>query len=89
MKQPLEKLWNEYFADECSVIDTEEERALGKKAVEMHEAAGESLTAEQIAVIEKYVDVLCELQNSFVKKAFFKGCEFCASFLLKIGLKDE
>lgn len=88
MQAPLEKLWNDYFADECAVIDTEEEKAMAKKAVEIHEAASKSLTKEQIDEIEKYVDVLCEIQYSLVKKAFFKGCEFCAAFLFEMGLGE-
>ena len=32
MKETLERLWNEYLAAECSVINTEEERTLVKKA---------------------------------------------------------
>ena len=34
-------------------------------------------------IIEKYVDVLCDLEALFVKKAFCKGCEFAVSFLLE------
>lgn len=31
MKKTLEKLWNEYLIDECSVIDSDEEREATKK----------------------------------------------------------
>ncbi len=31
MGKTLERLWNEYLADECAVMDTEEERTLAKK----------------------------------------------------------
>ena len=83
MKETLEKLWNEYFAEECAIIDTAKERALAKKAVEIHKTANELLTEEQRVVVEKHIETLCEIQEAFVKKAFFKGGEFVASFFLK------
>ncbi len=89
MKNTFEKLWNEYFVDVCSVIDTEEERNMAKKAVAKHEKANEMLTEEQISAIENYVDVLCEIQSGFVKKAFLKGCQFAASFMMEFVLSDK
>ena len=85
MKKTLEKLWKEYFAEECAAIDTEEERTLAKKALDMHKMVNELLTKEQIVATEKYIDALFEMQNSFAKKAFFKGCEFATSFLFEAG----
>ena len=81
MRQCLEKLWKEYFSDECAVMDTDEERMLAKKAVELHEKANALLNKEQEEHVEKYVDALCDIEGRFVKKAFFKGCEFAISFL--------
>ncbi|MBQ9071015.1 MAG: hypothetical protein IJY23_06700 [Clostridia bacterium] len=83
MNKTLEKLWNEYFAGECAVMDSDEERELAKKAVEMHKAANELLTKEQSDAIEEYVDILCEIQCFFAKKAFFKGCEFTTSLFFE------
>ena len=54
MKHTLEKLWDEYFAEECAVIDTEEERMFLRKAAEVHKKASELLTKEQNNAIEKY-----------------------------------
>ncbi len=85
MKQTLEKLWDEYFCEECSPIDTDEERELTKKTLELHERANVSLTKEQEKAVEAYVDALCDLEALFVKKAFFKGCGFAVSFLLETG----
>ena len=83
MKTTLEKLWNEYLSGECAEIDTDEERELMKKAVELHEKANALLNAEQKDAVEKYVDALCDTESVFVKKEFFKGCEFSVSFLLE------
>lgn len=85
MKQILEKIWDEYFAEECALIDTMEERVLVKRTGEMHKAANELLTEEQRKVVEKYIEALYEIQSCFVKKAFFKGCEFTTSFLFEAG----
>ena len=89
MKETLEKLWNEYFAEECAAIDTKEERALAKQALQMHNMANELLTTEQRGAIEKYIETLFEMQDSLVKKAFFKGCEFTISFLLETGKLEK
>ena len=85
MKETLEKLWNEYLSDECAVIDTEEEKELTKRTIELHEKVSALLTKEQEGAVEKYVDALCDLEALFVKKAFYKGCEFSLSFLLETG----
>jgi hypothetical protein len=85
MEHQTKTLWNEYFAEGCAAIDTEEERELVKKASKMHEAANELLTEEQRRAVEKYIDALFEIQNSFVKKAFFRGCRFAMSFLIETG----
>ena len=84
MRKLVEKLWDEYFYEECSRINTEEEKVLIKKAAEMHEAVNELLTNEQSKAVENFVDTLCEIQDSFVKSAFLKGCEFAASFLFEV-----
>ena len=81
MKKELEKLWNEYFSDECSNVDSDEERKLIKYAVELHEKVFAILNEEQQNAVEKYVDALYDMEDIFVKKAFFKGCEFAVSFL--------
>lgn len=85
MKETLEKLWDQYLLDECAAVDTDEEKNLIKKTVELHEKANALLNKDQKDAIQKYVDVLCDLQSIFVKKAFLKGCEFSVSFLLESG----
>ena len=86
MRETLEKLWDEYFAEECAVLRTEEERALVKKAAELQKTADASLTKEQSEVVQKHMEALYEMQGFFVKKAFFKGCEFATSFLLEVKI---
>lgn len=86
MRATLEKLWSEYFAEECAAIDTEEERALAKKAIDLGRAVNESLTKEQLDAVEKHIEALCELQEVFVRKAFYKGCRFASSFLFETAL---
>ena len=82
MKITLEKLWDEYLAEECATIETEEERKTAKCAISLHEKANALLSKEQEIAVEKYVDALSDIQSLFVKKAFFKGCEFAFSFLV-------
>ena len=89
MKLTLEKLWNEYFAEECAAMDTEEQRALARQVTELHKEASALLTEEQIAVTEKHTALLCELQETFVKSAFFKGCRFACAFLLALESTKE
>ena len=83
MKKTLEKLWNEYLLDECSSLDTDEGRNLTKKAAELHKKADSLLNKEQKDAVESYVEALYSIESFFVKKAFFKGCEFAVSFLLE------
>ena len=89
MKKTLETLWNDYLVGECAIIDTEEERELAKKAVEKHEIINDLLTKEQNDAIETYIDALCETYDFFAKKAFFKGCEFAASFLIEAAINKK
>ena len=85
MKLTLEKLWNEYFSEECSLIDTPEERELTKNAAALHEKANAELSKEQQEIVEKYFDALCDIESIFIKKAFLKGCEFATSFFFEMG----
>ena len=85
MKKTLEKLWNEYLMDECSYIDTEEERMLVSKTADLHKVATNMLSEEQKDAVEKFTDSLCDLEALFIKKAFCKGCEFSVSFLFEAG----
>ncbi|MBP3437310.1 MAG: hypothetical protein J6K61_05340 [Clostridia bacterium] len=80
MKETLEKLWNELFAEECALISSKEEGALVKKAAEMHKTVDALLTMEQREAVEEYIEAVYEMQDFSVKKAFFKGCEFAVSF---------
>ena len=82
MKQILEKLWNEYLSEVCAAIDTEEERELPKKVAKLHEKLNDLLNEEQELAVEKYLDARCDIDALFLRKAFFKGCEFSVSFLL-------
>ena len=83
MKETLEKLWYDYLIDECSTIDTDEERNLTRKAAELYKEVKALLNKEQQEAVEKYISASYELESFFTKKAFFKGCEFAVSFLLE------
>ena len=83
MKETLEKLWDEYFSQECAVIDTQKEKELAKKVANLSEAMRELLTEEQSNANQEYVDALCEIQAFFNKKAFLKGCAFATAFLFE------
>ena len=88
MKNTLEKLWEEYFSEECAILDTEEERELISLTAAAHKAANELLTREQQRSVEKFVELLHEMHGITLKKAFCRGCEFATSFLLETcGLK--
>ena len=89
MKKTLEKLWNEYLLDKCAGIDTDEERELIEKALKLHQKAKALLNEEQENAVEKYIDALCDIDTIFMKKAFFKGCEFAVSFLLEAGSRER
>ena len=85
MRETLERLWNEYLSEECALITSDEERRRAKKAIELYEKVRVMLNEKQVNAIEKYIDALLDSQSLFVKKAFFKGCEFTASFLIEVG----
>ena len=85
MKETVEDLWMNYFSEKCAWIETEEERKLSERTVELHEKANAMLNKEQRAAVESFVDALCEVQESYTKKAFCAGCEFSLSFLLEVG----
>ena len=85
MKKTLEILWDDYLCEQCSMIESDEERKLAEKALYTHEKLNNLLNREQWEAVEKYVDMLCNVQALFEKKAFIKGCEFTASFILETG----
>ena len=88
MKNTLEKLWEEYFSEECAILDTEEERELISLTAEVNKAVNDLLTKEQQRNVEKFVDLIHEMHGISLKKAFCMGCEFATSFLLETsGIK--
>ena len=83
--EEINKLWNEYFGEECSKIDTMEEKTFARRTAEMSKAIDDLLTNEQHRAVDKYIESLYDLQDCLVKKAFFKGCKFTVSFFLAQG----
>ncbi|MBR6745291.1 MAG: hypothetical protein IKM00_08770 [Clostridia bacterium] len=86
MEKMLEKLWDDYWFEACAAIESEEERILVKRAAEAHKNTSGLLTKEQNDMMEKYIDILNEIQSAFGKKAFLKGCEVAAAFFFEAGL---
>ena len=86
MKETLEKLWTEYLEEDCATFNIGKERELANKSIREHKTINGLLTKEQSACVEEYIDTLLEIESLLVKKAFFKGCEFTASFLLEVGV---
>ena len=89
MKEILERLWDEHLFAECAAMDTDEERALARTSVALHEKVRALLNKGQEEMVESYVDALCDMEAHFIKKAFFKGCEFAITFLLTAGKLGE
>ena len=81
----FEKLWSEYFAEECSIADGREERLLLKKSAELSRALSEQLSQSEREALEKYTEAIYDMQAEFMKKAFLKGAEFTFSFLAQVG----
>ena len=57
MKETLNNLWDKYFLEECSVINTTEEKELMKKLGDLREQAYAQLNDEQKEMIEKCFDI--------------------------------
>ncbi len=83
MKNQLRKLWNDYFAEECATIDTDEERELIRKTAEMNKRINELLPKEQNDAMQKYIEAIYEMQSIYAEKAFLKGCKLAVSFILE------
>ena len=83
MKKTTEKLWNDYLSDECSRIDTEEERNLLEASAKRYEKLTSLLTKEASELLEAYTDTIFEMNSILAKRAFSKGCEFAVSFLIE------
>ena len=83
MKKTLEALWQDCFLEKCAIVDSDEERNLTKKAIELRERVNETLNEEQAAAVDRYLDALCQIDALFIKKAFVTGCEFAVSFLFE------
>ena len=82
MKATIENLWDEYL---CSTIDMNREQQLTQKTMELNEKAMALLNDEQRAAMEAYIDAIYDIETILIKKAFVKGCEFTASFLIEAG----
>ena len=52
----------------------------------MSKKANDLLTKEQSVAIENYIETLYEIQSSYSKKAFFKGCKLATSLLFETAI---
>ena len=89
MKDVLNRVWHEYFSDECLRVDTDEERRLLGCAADASEELNRLLTAEDRRAVERYADAIYAMQDVLIKKAFFKGCEFAVTFVIEFGLGGD
>ena len=74
---------------EKSIEDADVEKLKGGSLLRfLLQATGsydKKLDKEQQEALEKYVDAIYDMESLFIKKAFFKGCEFTLSFLTGAG----
>ena len=88
MNDTMERMWNEYFLEKCSIMDTEEERRLANMAAQMRKKTMVLLNEEQAETVEEYVEALREMEVNSMRKAFFRGCEFACSFLSEMRERE-
>lgn len=80
MKEILERLWDEHLSAECAAMDTDEERALARTSVALHEKVRALLNEGQEEMVESYVDALCDMEAHFIKKPFLRGVNLRSPF---------
>ena len=85
MNNILEKLWSEYFCEDCSAINSEEEKAIAKILAQTRNEIENLPINEFRESIENYIAFMYKAQSLALKKAFFKGCEFAISFLVEVS----
>ena len=81
MKEILDGLWKEYYSEKCAAIETEEERRLARNVTEARSLSEELLMKDQAEAFDAYSGALYRMQDCFLKKAFFMGCEFAISLV--------
>ena len=89
MREILNKLWYEFFSEECITVDTNEEKQLIKKLAELREKTNAQLNEEQKDAVEKCIEAVYDVESAYRKKSFFKGCEFAVSFLFELGYNKK
>ena len=85
----LETLWNEYLSEKCAAIESDEEKNLIKAVGKRYEEVSALLNKEQRDAMETHLDALCDIEAHFIKKAFFKGCQFASAFLSEAESQKE
>ena len=83
MTENFEKLWQEYFFEECTRIETSEEKEIIRKTAELHEKVDALLTKEESEAMQEYVDCIYDSAETFYKKAFMKGVRLAISLFLE------
>lgn len=77
----LNELWE--YIDTFNPYASEEEKAILSLVAEKSEKFAKSITIEQMAIFEDYLDSLSELHSVERKEAFIKGVQFAVRFLLE------
>ena len=83
MMQIFDKIWEEYFFEECTRIETSEEKEIIRKTAELHEKVDALLTKEESEAMQEYVDCIYDSAETFYKKAFMKGVRLAISLFLE------
>ena len=86
MTEIFEKLWENYFYNELSDLHSDEEKAAAREVRKTREKMESLLSDEQMEAVGEYVEAMQEEETFFAKRAFIKGCELGASFILDTGI---
>ena len=81
MKEILNKLWDEYYSEECATLTTRDEREHARRIAEERLLLDGLLDTEQRNALDRYQAELYSAHERLLKKAFFKGCRLSLSLI--------
>ena len=88
MSKLLKKIWRECIIEECSILETKEEKELSKIVIRARDAMDLILNEKEKEAVDLYVDNIYKMQTIYAERAFLKGCEtifklFVEAFTMK------
>lgn len=83
-KEIIKRLWYDFLSDECSILESEEEKECVAKIASLEKALLNVIPIEEAKQLEIMIDAIYNANALLVEKAFACGIRFSTKYLMEV-----